>query len=86
MSRRLTIYTDKYDSQENVCGNGMSGKVFLDVVEETGRGGGQEFKSLDEALETLDEDIDSIDFMYLTNDGTQKYARFNVNNGKYKLT
>ena len=47
----LTIYTDRFDSRENVCGNGMSGKVFLDIIDGKDDESGQEFNSLDEALE-----------------------------------
>ena len=85
MAKRLTIYTDKFDSRENVVGNGMSGKVFLDMVgedEETHGETGQEFQSLDDAMEAIgkmDRGIDSLDVMYLASDGTQRYARFLVN-------
>ena len=78
MSRRLTIYTDKYDSQEDVCGNGMSGKVFLDIMEGNSDIG-QEFKSIDEAMDYFMEqgiNVDSLDFMYLSKDGSQRFIRF----------
>lgn len=72
----LTIYTDRFDSKENVCGNGMSGKVFLEDYEH-----GQEFNSIDEAMEHCEKNsikIDRIDFHYLGNDDNQKFWKFNI--------
>ena len=72
----LTIYTDKFDSRSNVCGKGMSGKVFLEDCES-----GQEFKAIDEALDHCEKNnikIDRIDFHYLGNDDIQKFWKFNI--------
>lgn len=78
----LTIYTDLYDSKENVIGTGMSGKVFLDKS----NGTGQEFKTVDSALEwTWDNnvDIDRIEICYLNSNDDQMVRRFTVAvNGK----
>lgn len=41
----ITIYTEDFDSGENVSGNGMSGKIFLDVD-----GYGAEFRNFAEAV------------------------------------
>lgn len=76
----LTIYTDKFDSRENVCGNGMSGKVFLDIIGKEDESG-QEFNSLDEALEYAWEknvEIDRVLINYLHSNGNQMYKRFNI--------
>ena len=43
----LTLYTQTYDSNENIINNGMSGLAFLDMENTKGI----PFKSLDEALE-----------------------------------
>ena len=43
----LSIYTDKYDSNENIVNNGLSGKIFLDIDNQFGNS----FAYLDEALE-----------------------------------
>lgn len=75
----LTIYGNKFDSMENVFGgNGMSGKAFLEEVDGHGESG-QEFKSIDDALDfcvNSKTKVDRIEFMYLSNDGTQKFAKF----------
>ena len=73
----LTIYTDKFDSQENILNDGMSGKAFLDMDNQLGR----PFLSIDEALEYVIENnipIDGIDFNYLNKDGIQMFKKFNV--------
>lgn len=70
----LTIYTNEYDSREDIVGNGMSGKVFLE-----GSGTGREFKTVDEALDHCVEhgiNIDQLAIMYLSADGGQKFMRF----------
>jgi len=84
----LTIYTNKFDSRENVCGNGMSGKVFIDIMGNVDESG-QEFNSLDDALEYACKNnvtISHILINYLGTDGTQMFRRFCIsqNNGKYE--
>ena len=74
----LTIYTNRFDTRENVFGNGMSGKVFLEESDENGESGAS-FASIDEALDYCVNNktkVDRIEFMYLSNDGTQKFAKF----------
>lgn len=76
----LTIYTSRFDSSENVFGNGMSGKVFLEEVNGNSEYG-QEFRTIDEALDFCENKnikIDRLDFMYLSHDGTQKFAKFGM--------
>ena len=76
----LTIYTSRFDSRESAFGNGMSGKVFLEEADGNGESG-QEFKTVDEAMdfcETHRTKIDRIEFMYLSGDGTQKFAKFSL--------
>ena len=73
----LTIYTEKFDSLENVHGKGMSGKVFIED-----NNCGQEFNSLDDALDYLannpDVNVDQIACNYLSNNGTQCFKKFNT--------
>ena len=74
----LTIYTNKFDSSESVFGNGMSGKVFLESWDNNAEDGAT-FPSIDEALDYCEEHkikVDRIEFMYLSKDGTQKFAKF----------
>lgn len=69
----LTIYTAKYDLNENIANNGMSGKIFLDMDND-----GQEFHSIDEAMDyCVDKEIpiNQVMFMYLSKDGSQKFMR-----------
>ena len=79
----LTVYTDIYDSKENIVGKGMSGKVFLE-----GSGTGKEFKTINEALNHCVEhgiNIDQLTIMYLSDDGEQRFMRFSTltnENGK----
>ena len=79
----LTIYTDKFDSTQNVCNGGMSGKVFLE--EANGKGEedkpGFEFDDIDAALEYCERnriDVGRIDFHYLDDMEVQKFWKFNV--------
>ena len=56
----------------------MSGKVFLEESDENGESGAS-FASIDEALDYCVNNktkVDRIEFMYLSNDGTQKFAKF----------
>ena len=74
----LTVYTNRFDSRESVYGTGMSGKVFLEEANGN-RESGQEFKSIDDALDYCGNKnikVDRLDFMYLSNGGTQKFAKF----------
>ena len=76
----LTIYTDRFDSRENVCGRGMSGKVFLEEANGNSESG-QEFMAVDDALAYCEKNsinIDRIDFHYLGNYEVQKFWKFNV--------
>lgn len=76
----LTIYTDRFDSRENVYGNGMSGKVFLEEIAGNSESG-QEFRAIDEALAHCEKkhiNIDRIDFHYLGDYEVQKFWKFNV--------
>ena len=77
----LTIYTDRFDSRENVYGNGMSGKVFLEEISGENAESGHQFKAIDEALAYCEKnkiDIDRIDFNYLGNYEVQRFWKFNV--------
>ena len=74
----LTIYTEKYDLDENVVNNGMSGKAFLDMDNKIG----VPFNCIDSALEyVMDNDIPihRIDFNYVAKDGVQMFRKFMVN-------
>jgi len=74
----LTIYTDKYDSQEDVVNGGMSGKAFIDNLPE---GTGVEFKCIDDALQFANDtgiEIGRIDLHYLDNGGCQSFWKFNI--------
>ena len=73
-----TIYSGKYDLNENMVNGGMSGKIFMDM-----ENCGQEFHSIDEAIDYCvgtEIPIDQIMFMYLSKDGSQKFMRFTVLN------
>lgn len=73
----LTIYTDKFDSQENILNDGMSGKAFLDMDNQLGI----PFNDTDEAMEYAVENnisITRIEFNYLNKDGVQMFKKFNV--------
>lgn len=73
----LTIYTDKFDSQENILNDGLSGKAFLDMDNQLGT----PFLSIDEALEYVIDNnisISRIEFNYLNKDGVQMFKKFNV--------
>jgi hypothetical protein len=74
----LTIYTDGYDSSENVFGGGMSGKTFLDNLP---GGTGKPFNSIDKALQYAKEnkvEIGRIDFNYVGGDSYQSFWKFKV--------
>lgn len=73
----LTIYTEKYDKNENVVREGMSGKAFLDMDSIIGI----PFNSLDEAMEyCFINDINParIEVDYVTKDGIQMFRKFNI--------
>ena len=73
----LTIYTEKYDLNENVVNNGMSGKVYLDMDNTLG----MQFKDIDEALDYIVKTnlpIQRIEFDYVDKDGVQMFQKFNV--------
>ena len=72
----LTIYSERYDKNENIINNGMSGKVFI----EDGNSG-KEFKAIDEALDFIEKSkisIDRIDFNYIGDYGIQKFWKFQI--------
>ena len=76
----LTIYTENFDSKENVYGKGMSGKVFLESWDGDAEDGAN-FNSIDEALDYCAENElkpNRIDFHYLAKDGTQMFCKFAV--------
>lgn len=76
----LTIYTDRFDSRENIYGSGMSGKVFLEGAGGTGNCG-QEFITVDDAFTYCDKnkiDIDRIDYHYLGDYEVQRFKKFIV--------
>lgn len=73
----LTIYTEKYDLNENVVNNGMSGKAFLDMDNKLGT----PFISLDNAMEYIVENdipVHRLEINYVGEDGIQMFKRFNV--------
>lgn len=73
----LTIYTKKYDLNENVINNGMSDKVFLDVDNKLGT----PFNGIDEALEYAIDNhiaINRIEFDYVDSNGSQSFKKFEV--------
>ena len=73
----LTIYTEKYDLDENVVNNGMSGKAFLDIDNKLGT----PFLSLDNAMEYIVENdikVHRLEINYVDEDGSQMFKRFNV--------
>jgi len=73
----LTIYTPKFDSNENVMNNGLSGKAFLDIDNRLGT----PFLDLDSAIEYTTENniaVDRIEFNYLSADNVQMFRKFNV--------
>lgn len=73
----LSIYTDKYDSNENIMNNGLSGKAFLDIDNQFGNS----FTDLDEALDyclTNNIEVHRIEFNYLSTDGIQMFRKFKI--------
>ena len=73
----LSIYTDKYDSNENIVNNGLSGKAFLDIDNQFGNS----FTDLDEALDyclTNNIEVHRIEFNYLSKDGIQMFRKFKI--------
>jgi hypothetical protein len=74
----ITIYTDHYDSFENVVGDGMSGKKFLDNPHP---GTGMEFETMDLLLQYIDEhnvQVGRIDFHYVDEQGVQMFRKFTI--------
>ena len=74
----ITIYTDHYDSLENVVGDGMSGKKFLD---NPNNGTGMEFETMDLLLQYIDEhnvQVGRIDFHYVDKQGVQMFRKFTL--------
>lgn len=73
----LTIYSEKYDLNENIVNGGMSGKAFLDMDNKLGT----PFNNLDSALDYLMKNnipIHRIEFNYLDKDGVQMFRKFDV--------
>ena len=73
----LTIYTEKYDLNENVVNNGMSGRAFLDMDNRLGT----PFVNLDNAMEYIVENdipVHRLEINYVGEDGIQMFKRFNV--------
>ena len=76
----LTIYTEKFDTSENVFGRGMSGKVFLEETNGISESG-QEFNTVDAALSHCvlnDITPERIDYHYVGEDGIQRFRKFNI--------
>jgi len=74
----LTIYSQKYDLNENIVNGGMSGKVFLDIDNKIGT----PFTCIDNALEYVVENsiqIHRLEINYLSKDGIQMFKKFDVN-------
>lgn len=77
MATVLTIYTEKFDSEENVVNGGMSGKAYLDMDNQIG----MSFKNVDEALDYCymnNIDVHMIEFKYATENGVQMFRKFKV--------
>ena len=75
----LTIYTEKYDLDENVVNNGLSGKAFLDIDNKQGI----PFLDIDAALEYIFKNnlpIQRIEFDYVDKDGVQMFQKYNIAN------
>ena len=73
----LTIYSGKYDLNENIVNGGMSGKAFLDMDNKLGT----PFNCVDEALNYAMEKripIHRIEFNYVDNYGIQMFKKFDV--------
>ncbi len=73
----LTIYSRRYDLNENVTNGGMSGKAFLDIDNKLGT----PFINMDSALDYLMENnipIHRIEFNYMDKYGIQMFKRFDV--------
>ena len=71
----LTIYTDKFDSEENVVNGGMSGKAFLDIEPDYG----VPFSSLDDAMKYIQEhntQLEGIDIYYLNPETKEQMHRW----------
>ena len=72
----LYAYSNDFDDGQNVTGNGMNGKVFL----EDGKSG-KEFKTVESALDFAVKQkmqIDEIVYCY-QDDGEQLFSRFSLN-------
>ena len=73
----LTIHTEKYDLNENVVNNGMSGRAFLDMDNRLGT----PFVNLVNAMEYIvehDIQVHRLEINYVGEDGIQMFKRFNV--------
>lgn len=73
----LTIYTEKYDLNENVVNNGMSGRAFLDVNDKTGT----TFEKIDDALNYICTNcipVHRVEFNYVNEKGVQMFKKFEV--------
>lgn len=73
----LTLYTENYDSKENIVNNGMSSMAFIDIDDEIG----MSFKSLDEALDYCtksDINLNTFEINYLSHNGIQMFKKFKI--------
>lgn len=73
----LTIYSGKYDLNENIVNGGMSGKAFLDMDNKLG----MPFTNMDDALDYVKDNdipIHRIEFNYVDKDGVQMFRKFDV--------
>lgn len=73
MSTFVEIYSADYDSHENICNGGMSGKVFV-----TEDGKQREASSIAEAFSTAD--LDSLEeiVLYYQKDGVQLFKKLSL--------
>lgn len=73
----LTLYTENYDSNEDILNDGMSRLAFIDIDHQLGI----PFKSWDGALEYCvenDIEVNSIEMNYLSSSGIQMFKKFHV--------
>lgn len=76
----LTIYSPKFDSNEDICNGGMSGRAFIDVDNSTGA----PFDSIDDALNYIHDNavaIHRIEFNYVDGCGCQAFRKFEIASG-----
>ena len=73
----LTIYSQKYDLNENMVNNGLSGKAFLDMDNKIGT----PFTCIDDALDYIAQNntpVHGIEFNYVDEAGVQMFRKLEV--------